>query len=183
MPIEIKVRTKQKLRQIIAAQKKIRKSTNQQQEKGQQKLSIPIVKKKEIEQVNNKSHSVKFNKLFYPNEPNQLFPHQLQENIIKIIKSFGISTNIKHIINNLCLFYQNPIDEKIFENYLAYAEENGIIYERQGQYFVSQELIPQVILDQVFQLEQKNIILFQNQELQEINLNVQAEIEKKQIIN
>ncbi|CAD8185841.1 unnamed protein product [Paramecium pentaurelia] len=183
MPIKIEVRTKQKLRQIIAASKKIRKSTNEQQENGQQKLSIPIVKKKEIEQINDKSHSDKFDKLFYPNEPNQLFPHLLQENIIKIIKSFGMSTNIKHIINNLCFFYQNPIDQKIFENYLSYAEENGIIYERQGQYFVSQELIPQVILDQVFQMEQKNVVFFHNQELQEINLNVLAEIEKKQIIN
>ncbi|CAD8193235.1 unnamed protein product [Paramecium octaurelia] len=134
MPIKLEVRTKQKLRKIIAASKKIGKQ-EYQQVKIANKLSI---QKKETQQIKDISQTDKYDKLFYPNEPNQVFPNQLQENIIKIIASFGKSTNIKHIMNNLCLFYKNAIDQQIFSKYLAYAEENGIIYERQGQYFVSQ---------------------------------------------
>ncbi|CAD8108482.1 unnamed protein product [Paramecium primaurelia] len=103
----------------------------------------PIRKgKKQQQEKKPKATKERFNKLYYPETPNQQFPNQLQQNVINVIASFGTSAPLKDITNNLNLFYTNQIEEQVVHNFLAQAEETGIIYERSGQYHVAQELVP-----------------------------------------
>ncbi|CAK65498.1 unnamed protein product (macronuclear) [Paramecium tetraurelia] len=87
-------------------------------------------------------HYSSLDKLYYPEAPSSQFPDQLQQNVINVIASFGASAALKEITNNLSLFYTNAVEEQTVHNFLAQAEESGIIYERSGQYHVAQELIP-----------------------------------------
>ncbi|CAD8119674.1 unnamed protein product [Paramecium sonneborni] len=138
----------EQVKQIEVVDKKVKKGkkTKVNDEPVDQPVSPPQspVKKGKKQQQEKKVKATKerFNKLYYPEVPNQQFPNQLQENVINVIASFGTSVPLTDITNNLSLFYTNSIEEQTVHNFLAQAEENGIIYERSGQYHVSQELIP-----------------------------------------
>ncbi|CAD8124313.1 unnamed protein product [Paramecium sonneborni] len=141
--------TKQEqVKQVEVVDKKIKKGkkTKVIDEPVEQPASPPQspVKKGKKQQQEKKPKATKerFNKLYYPEVPNEQFPNQLQRNVINVISSFGTSAPLKDITNNLSLFYTNSVNEQVVHNFLAQAEESGIIYERSGQYHVSQELIP-----------------------------------------
>ncbi|CAD8045050.1 unnamed protein product [Paramecium primaurelia] len=141
--------TKQEqVKQTEVVDKKIKKTkktkvNDEPVEKSVSPPQSPIKKgKKQQQEKKPKVTKERFNKLYYPETPNQQFPNELQQNVINVIASFGTSTTLKDITNNLSLFYTNTVEEQTVHKFLAQAEESGIIYERSGQYHISQELIP-----------------------------------------
>ncbi|CAD8179606.1 unnamed protein product [Paramecium octaurelia] len=135
-------------KQVEVVDKKIKKTkkTKGNDEPADQPESppqSPVKKgKKQTQEKKPKATKDRFNKLYYPEVPSSQFPDQLQQNVINVIASFGASAALKEITNNLGLFYTNAVEEQTVHNFLAQAEESGIIYERAGQYHVAQELIP-----------------------------------------
>ncbi|CAK57148.1 unnamed protein product (macronuclear) [Paramecium tetraurelia] len=173
------------------------KANDEPAEQSASQPQSPIKKgKKQPQEKKPKATKDRFNKLYYPETPNQQFPNQLQENVINVIASYGTSAPLKDITNNLTLFYTNEVEEQAVHSFLAQAEESGIIYERSGQYHVANELIPpqpqpkQVVSQSIEQeplpLQVNESAVKQPQDHEQIDFEDQIQnqqSEKKEVIN
>jgi len=82
------------LKSIFSKPNKLRKSNN-----------LDLVR---IYIINNLDHR------FYPSKPEQLFPENLGDNMLKVIASFEKNCSIFDIEDNIQKFYINTVEKKTF---------------------------------------------------------------------
>lgn len=62
--------------------------------------------------------------------------------MLKVIASYANTCRLDELENNLPRFYTNQVEQNVLYANLASLEEEGIIYEFNGQYSVHEEYLP-----------------------------------------